>query len=269
MSGESRIALKRVSKSYGDGASAVSVIEHLEFAVPDRQIVTIVGPSGAGKTTLLNLAAGFIRPDEGEVLVDGKAVQGPGPERCVVFQQYAVFPWLTVRQNIAFGLTLRGRRLPKTQRDEVVAHYLELLGLRDFADAYPKTLSGGMKQRVAIGRAYAVNPEILLMDEPFGALDAQTRVQMQEQLLAVMEREKKTVVFITHAVEEAIFLGHRVIVLTRRPARILEDIPITLPYPRTAETRTSPQFNDLRRHVEDLLSGPKAYAAVAANPGGN
>jgi NitT/TauT family transport system ATP-binding protein len=265
MSHGSRIALKGISKSYGAGSAGLPVIERLEFMVPDQEIVTIVGPSGAGKTTLLNIAAGFVQPDAGEVLVDGKAVTGPGPERCVVFQQYAVFPWLTVRKNIEFGLTLRGRRVPRSRRDDIVDHYLELLGLRDFADAYPKTLSGGMKQRVAIGRAYAVNPEILLMDEPFGALDAQTRVQMQEQLLGVMEREKKTVLFITHAVEEAIYLGHRVIVLTRRPARILEDIRISLPYPRSSETRTSARFNELRRHVEALLLAPEANAANAAN----
>lgn len=253
MSVDGRISLVEVSKSFGKHDNAVPVIDRLNLTVADSEIVTMVGPSGAGKTTLLNIVAGFIQSDTGQVLVDGKVVTQPGPERCVVFQQYAVFPWLTVRKNIEFGLTLRRKRLPKAERVTIADHYMDLMGLRDFADAYPKTLSGGMRQRVAIARAYAINPEILLMDEPFGALDAQTRAQMQELLLSVMEKEKKSVLFITHAVEEAVFLGHRVLVLTNRPARILRDIPVKLPYPRTSETRTSPEFNSLRREIEELL----------------
>lgn len=249
-----RVELRGVTKRFGEGSDRITVLDELDMQIRDGEVVCVVGPSGSGKTTMLNLIAGFTRPDGGEVLVDGKPVSGPGAERGVVFQQYAVFPWLTVAQNIAFGLTLRNRSVPRKDRDRVVARYVELMGLSGFEDAYPKTLSGGMRQRVAIARAYAVDPEILLMDEPFGALDAQTRDQMGEQLLDVMDQEGKTVLFITHSVEEAIFLAHRVVVLTPRPARVREIVDIPIAYPRDADAKTTHQFVDLRRRVESLLT---------------
>ena len=183
----------------------------------------------------------------GQALVDGQAVTGPGPERGVIFQQYALFPWLTVRKNVEFGLRTAG--VGAVERRQIADRFIELVGLQQFADALPKMLSGGMKQRVAIARAYAVNPSILLMDEPFGAVDALTRVRLQEQLLATWSQEKRTVFFITHDVDEAVFLANRVIVMAARPGRIVEIVDVDLPYPRTEELRLSPDFTALRNRV--------------------
>jgi NitT/TauT family transport system ATP-binding protein len=181
------------------------------------------------------------------VVVDGASVAAPGPERGVIFQQYALFPWLSVRQNIDFGLKIKGEA--RAERTRIADHFIDLVGLRDFADALPKTLSGGMKQRCAIARAYAVNPKILLMDEPFGALDALTRVQLQTQLLAMWETDRRTVMFITHDVDEAVFLASRVVVMASRPGRLHRIVNVDLPYPRTEEIRLSSQFAELRNDV--------------------
>lgn len=248
-----RVELIGATKRFGTGPGRFTVLDEIDLRIDDGEVVCVVGPSGSGKTTILNLIAGFLTADGGTVHVDGDPVTGPGPDRGVVFQQYAVFPWLSVAKNIEFGLTLRRNRVAADQRHETVQHYLELMGLEDFADSYPKTLSGGMRQRVAIARAYAVEPEILLMDEPFGALDAQTRDQMAEQLLDVMSTEGKTVLFITHSVEEAIFLADRVVVLTSRPTKVREIVPIALPKPRNLATKTNPEFVELRQHIEALL----------------
>lgn len=248
-----RLACEGVAKWFGEGEDRVVVLEDLNFEVADQEVVCVIGPSGSGKTTLLNLLAGFLEPNRGRVVVDGRRVQGPSPERGVVFQQYAVFPWLTVADNIGFGLTLGANKTSAKRRREIVQHYIELMGLEGFENAYMKTLSGGMRQRVAIGRAYAVNPEILLMDEPFGALDAQTRDRMQEQLLQVMAAEGKTVVFVTHSVEEALFLADRVIVLSARPATVRRVIDVDMPRPRDHEVKTSAEFAALRLEVENLL----------------
>ena len=248
-----RVELRGATKRFGTGSERITVLDAIDLQIADGEVVCVVGPSGSGKTTILNLIAGFLQPDDGAVLVDGTPVAGPGPDRGVVFQQYAVFPWLTVAKNIEFGLTLRRGRAPAERRRDVVDHYLKLMDLEDFRDAYPKTLSGGMRQRVAIARAYAVQPEILLMDEPFGALDAQTRDGMAEQLLSVMAAEGKTVLFITHSVEEAIFLADRVVVLTPRPTTIRDVVPIPLGAPRDARTKTTPEFVALRRQIEELL----------------
>ncbi|WP_165367854.1 ABC transporter ATP-binding protein, partial [Phytoactinopolyspora endophytica] len=180
-------------------------------------------------------------------------VDGPHPSRGVVFQQYAIFPWLTVAKNIEYGLTLRVNRRPKADRKKVVRRYLELMGLERFASAYPKELSGGMRQRVAIARAYATDPRVLLLDEPFAALDAQTRERMQELLHETQLTERRTALFITHSVEEAIFLSNRVVVLSARPTCVREVVDVGIPAPRSAETRLSPQFVELRRHLEELL----------------
>jgi NitT/TauT family transport system ATP-binding protein len=243
----SKISFQDVSCVFDLNGTPFRAVDHVNLDVADGEIITLVGPSGCGKSTLMNLAAGLLEATSGSVQVDGKEVHGPGPERGVIFQQYALFPWLTVSQNIAFGLEIANT--PMAERDAIVARCLDLVGLTSFAYALPKTLSGGMKQRCAIARAYAVNPSVLLMDEPFGALDALTRVQMQDQLLQTWARDKRTVLFITHDVEEAVYLGHRVVVMAAQPGRIRQIIPINLPYPRTEAIRLSPEFRELRNQV--------------------
>jgi NitT/TauT family transport system ATP-binding protein len=226
-------------------------LEDFNLSVDDNEFVTLVGPSGCGKTTALNIAAGLLHPTSGFVRVDGKYVTDPGPERGVIFQQYALFPWLTVRKNIEFGLELQG--VSKGRRHEISDRMIELTGLVGFADALPKNLSGGMKQRCAIARAYAVNPSILLMDEPFGALDALTRVHMQEQLLETWDQDKCTVMFITHDVDEAVYLANRVIVMATHPGRIQRIIDVDLPYPRDEDIRLTPEFTRLRNEVWNVV----------------
>lgn len=248
-----RLSIRGVSKTYvGDGRST-PVLHDINLEVSDQEFVSIIGVSGSGKSTLLNIIAGIMPADAGAVYSDRERVTGPGPERGVIFQQYAVFPWLTVRQNIEFGLRLARGRRPAAERRAIADRYIELMGLRGFEDAWPKTLSGGMKQRVAIARAYAVDPEILLMDEPFGALDAQTRDQMQEALHETMDRDKRTVVFVTHSVEEALFLSNRVVVLGGQPARIREILEVPLAFPRVRAIKFTPEFAQMRRRVEELL----------------
>jgi NitT/TauT family transport system ATP-binding protein len=210
---------------------------------------------------MMNIVAGFVTPSEGRVLLDGKPVAGPGPERGVIFQEYGVFPWLTVRQNIEFGLKLSAGKVLAAERNEITQRYMSLMGLRDFANHFPKHLSGGMRQRLAIARAYAVRPEFLLMDEPFGALDAQTRSAMQDLLLEVLQREGKTVMLITHSVEEAIYLSSRIVVVTARPARIRTVIEVPFGYPRAENVHEDPRFGELRAHIRDLVM--QEYAAQA------
>jgi NitT/TauT family transport system ATP-binding protein len=243
-----KISFQNVSKRFEiSGQMSFMALDNLSLDIDDGEFITVVGPSGCGKSTAMNIAAGLLEPSSGRVTVDAADVKGPGPERGVIFQQYALFPWLTVRQNVEFGLEIGG--LPKGERRRIADHFIELVGLSDFANSLPKTLSGGMKQRCAIARAYAVNPKILLMDEPFGALDALTRVQLQDQLLAMWSKERRTVMFITHDVDEAVFLASRVIVMAARPGRLHKIIPIDLPYPRTEEIRLSPEFAELRNEV--------------------
>ncbi|CAN5397400.1 ABC transporter ATP-binding protein [soil metagenome] len=241
------ISLRGVSKRYDTARGSTISLDTVDLDVAEGEFITLVGPSGCGKSTMLNLMAGLLEPTSGTVTVNGKKVTGPGPDRGVIFQQYALFPWLTAQQNVEFGLSLQGMR--KRERADVAMHYLELVGLADFARALPKELSGGMKQRCAIARAYAVNPSILLMDEPFGALDALTRVQMQDNLLHTWEQERRTAVFITHDVDEAVYLASRVVVMSPRPGRISEIVDIPLNYPRTEEVRLSPEFAELRARV--------------------
>ena len=219
----------------------------VDMEIGENEFVCVVGPSGCGKSTLLNIIAGLEKPTSGRVCVKGKEVVNPGSERGVIFQQYALFPWLTVKKNVKFGLKLRGVKEPELSA--IADKYIRLVGLEEFGDSYPKELSGGMKQRVAIARAYAVNPEILLMDEPFGALDAQTRTQLQTELLETWEKEKKTCFFITHDVEEAIILAQRVVIMSARPGRVKEIVPVNIPYPRTQETKMTKEFLDLKVHV--------------------
>jgi len=242
-----KIVFDNVTRRFDLKDSAFVALDRFSLDVADGEFVTVVGPSGCGKSTALNIAAGLLAPSDGEVLVDGQAVEGPGPERGMIFQQYALFPWLTVRQNVEFGLRVKGE--PAARRRDKASYFIDLVGLGDFADALPKTLSGGMKQRCAIARAYAVDPSVLLMDEPFGALDALTRVQMQDQLLETWSRERRTVMFITHDVDEAVYLANRVIVMAARPGRLKEIIAVDLPYPRTEEIRLSAEFTAIRNRV--------------------
>jgi NitT/TauT family transport system ATP-binding protein len=248
-----RIAFDNVSVDFPTAQGPMRVIEHISFDIRHGEFVSIIGPSGCGKTTLMNIVAGFVQPSEGRVLLDGQPIAGPGPERGVIFQEYGVFPWLTVKQNIAFGLRLAANKVGAAEREAICRRYMSLMGLTDFADHFPKHLSGGMRQRLAIARAYAVKPEFLLMDEPFGALDAQTRTAMQNLLLEVLAAEGKTVMLITHSVEEAIYLSSRIIVVTARPARIRSVIELPFGYPRSEALHEDPRFGELRSHIRELV----------------
>ncbi len=230
---------------------SVTAVENLSLGVREEEFVSIVGPSGCGKSTLLRIVAGLIRPTSGEVMLDDRPVEGPGADRGMVFQSYTLFPWLTVQGNVEFGLRLRGR--PPEERREIAHRYLDLVGLRGTEPAYPKELSGGMQQRVAIARAMANEPAILLMDEPFGALDAQTRSVMQELLLRVWEQTHKTVLFVTHDIDEAILLSDRIYVMTTRPGRIKTEVAVTLPRPREVSVMDTPEFIALRQRVHGLI----------------
>jgi NitT/TauT family transport system ATP-binding protein len=220
----SDILFDHVSKIFPRNGGDFTVLEDVCFSVGEREFVAIVGPSGCGKTTLLRIVAGLDRPSLGSVRVGGRRVAGPGPDRAVVFQQFALFPWKTVRENIAFGL--KCKNVSRRERDRVVERYLNLLGMAGTEESYPHQLSGGMQQRVAIARSYAIDPEVLLMDEPFGALDAQTRTVMQEELIRISRVSPRTVLFVTHSVEEAVYLADRVVVLSRNPGRVVEIIDV-------------------------------------------
>ena len=250
MAGEERrvkVKIDHVEKIYDGRKGKMIALNGVDLDIMENEFICVVGPSGCGKSTLLNIIAGLLEPTSGAVYVDGKKVEGTGTERGVVFQQYALFPWLTVMKNVMFGLKLKGMK--DEEAKEIAMKYIKMVQLEDFVDSYPKELSGGMKQRVAIARAYAVNPSILLMDEPFGALDAQTRTQLQQELLETWEKEKKTCFFITHDVDEAIILAQKVIIMSARPGRIKEIVDINIPYPRTQETKMSPEFLELKNHI--------------------
>ncbi len=242
-----KVKIDNVVKKYSGRNGEMVALNGVSLDIHENEFVCVVGPSGCGKSTLLNIIAGLHEPTSGQVLVDGQAVSGPGPDRGVVFQQYALFPWLTVQKNVEFGLKLQG--MPQDKAEQEAKKYIKMVDLEQFAQSYPKELSGGMKQRVAIARAYAINPKVLLMDEPFGALDAQTRTQLQTELLKTWEKEQKTCFFITHDVEEAIILAQRVIIMSARPGRIKEVVEINIPYPRTQETKMSKEFLDLKNHI--------------------
>jgi len=248
-----RVSFEHVSLEFQSSKGPLRVLEDVSYAIGDGDFVAVIGPSGCGKTTMLNILAGFVVPTSGRVLLDGAPVPGPGPEREVIFQEYGVFPWLSVKDNIAFGLRLKANRKSQADIEAICERYMRLMGLVDFARAYPKTLSGGMRQRVAIARAYAVQSEFLLMDEPFGALDAQTRSNMQNLLLDVLATERKTVMLITHSVEEAIYLASRIVIVTARPARVREIIEVPFGYPRSESLHEEKLFGDLRSHIRDVV----------------
>lgn len=250
MAGEERrvkVKIDHVEKIYDGRKGKMIALNGVDLDIMENEFICVVGPSGCGKSTLLNIIAGLLEPTSGAVYVDGKKVEGTGTERGVVFQQYALFPWLTVMKNVMFGLKLKG--MSDEEAKEIAMKYIKMVQLEDFVDSYPKELSGGMKQRVAIARAYAVQPEVLLMDEPFGALDAQTRTQLQSELITTWQEEKKTCFFITHDVEEAIILATKVIVMSARPGRIKTIIDINLPYPRTQELKMSKEFLELKARI--------------------
>jgi NitT/TauT family transport system ATP-binding protein len=256
-----RVAFNNVSVRFPAASGTMHVVDDVTYAIHDREFVSVIGPSGCGKTTMMNMVAGFMQPTSGSVTLDGRPIAGPGPDRGVIFQEYGVFPWLTVKQNIAFGLTLRANRTSAAEREDICQRYMKLMGLSEFADAWPRMLSGGMRQRLALARAYAVKPQFLLMDEPFGALDAQTRSAMQDLLLEVLAAEGKTVMLITHSVEEAVYLSHRIVVMTARPTRIREIIDVPFAYPRHADLHESPAFGELRAHVRQLVMQEYAQQA--------
>jgi len=227
--------------------SPVTALDNISLEVAENEFSVIVGPSGCGKTSLLRLVAGLIKPTEGAIYLDGAQVTRPGKDRGMVFQSYTLFPWLTVQDNVEFGPRIAG--LPSEERRDISRRFLAQVGLTGFERAYPKHLSGGMMQRVALARALANDPEILLMDEPFGALDSQTRALMQEMLLEIWQRSSKTVLFITHDIDESILLGDRVYVMTARPGRIKEMVEVDIPRPRTVDVLTSPEFMSIKRRI--------------------
>ena len=249
MAGENLIKLKidNVYKEYQGRNGKTIALNGVSLDIKENEFICVVGPSGCGKSTLLNIIAGLLEPTSGTVSLDGKVIEGTGVERGVVFQQYALFPWRTVLKNVMFPLEMK--KVPKAEAEAIARKYIKSVGLEGFEKSFPKELSGGMKQRVAIARAYAANPEVLLLDEPFGALDAQTRVQLQTELLETWEKEKKTCFFITHDVDEAIILAQRVIIMSARPGRIKKIVDIDIPYPRTQATKTEPRFLELKSEI--------------------
>ena len=242
--------MRAVQKTY-PGRTTVQALADVDLTIADSEFAVLLGPSGCGKSTLLNVLAGFEQVTAGTVRVFGDPVTKPGPDRAVVFQEAALFPWLTVLENVTFAPRLKG--LARTERDTIARQALARVGLKDFETALPDQLSGGMKQRVGIARALVMEPRVLLMDEPFGALDAQTRLSMQELLLGVWEARRKTVLFITHDIDEAILLADTLYVMSARPGRIKARIPVQLPRPRTLEMLSSTEFNPLRREIMHLI----------------
>jgi len=238
------IEIRGISKVFTSEKRRVVALDDLDMTIADGEFVCLLGPSGCGKTTILRIVAGLEPATEGSVLVHGKNVSSAGPDRGMVFQEFSLFPWRTVRRNIEFGLEIRG--VPERQRHEASSRLVDLVGLKGFEDAHPDELSGGMRQRVGIARALANEPAVLLMDEPFGSLDAQTRNLMQKELLRIWSATKKTVLFVTHSVDEAVFLADRIMVMTARPGKIREVIPVSLPRPRD---RTSAEFIAVRGKV--------------------
>ncbi|MBK6803943.1 MAG: ABC transporter ATP-binding protein [Betaproteobacteria bacterium] len=247
------------------GGAPTLALTPVSLAVADNDFITILGPSGCGKSTLLRIVAGLDRPTEGRVLLDGAEVSGPGADRGMVFQSYTLFPWLTIEENVRFGLREKG--LPVAEQASIARHWIRKVGLEGFERHYPKMLSGGMQQRTAIARALANAPKILLLDEPFGALDHQTRGLMQELLLAIWESEKTTVLFVTHDIEEAIFMASRVVVMSARPGRIKADVAVPIAHPRHYTVKTTPAFSSLKARLTEEIRAEALKVEGAALPG--
>jgi len=246
-----KLHIHNVSKIYPADGHEVLAIDTIDLKIENKEFATLLGPSGCGKSTLLRIVAGLAKPTGGVVRLDGNVIRGPGQDRGMVFQSYTLFPWLSVKENIQFGLEISG--LPKRRQEHIAQEFIEKVGLKGFENTYPKGLSGGMKQRVAIARALANNPSILLLDEPFGALDAQTRSLMQEILTQVWEDLHKTILFVTHDVEEAIFLSDRVFIMTARPGKIKAEIDIPLGRPRSYEVKATESFLNLKKRALALI----------------
>jgi NitT/TauT family transport system ATP-binding protein len=246
------VSLSAVSVRFPASPAPILALDETSLDVASNEIVAVVGPSGCGKTTLLNLVAGFLSPTDGSVLLDGAVAGPPSADRAVVFQADAVFPWLTVRKNLEYGPRVRGEA-SATYRDRV-DHFLSKVGLTQFADAFPKTLSGGMRKRVDLARAYVSDPKVLLMDEPFGALDIFTKETMWRVLGDILEEERKTVIFVTHDIEEAIMVADRVVAMTPRPAKVAAEVPVPFPFPRHLELRSSREFQDMRQRLAAILA---------------
>jgi len=246
-----KLHIHNVSKTYHSDDQEVLAIDEIDLKIKNQEFATILGPSGCGKSTLLRIVAGLIKPTKGIVRLDGNMITRPGQDRGMVFQSYTLFPWLTVTENIQFGLEISG--MPKAKQEQIAQEFVEKVGLKGFEKTYPRGLSGGMKQRVAIARALANNPAILLLDEPFGALDAQTRALMQELLTQIWEELHKTILFVTHDVEEAIFLSDRVFIMTARPGKIKAEIDISLERPRSYEIKATESFLNLKKQALALI----------------
>jgi len=259
----SKLVIDGVGRTFSGvrGGPPTEALQPVSLRVADNDFITVLGPSGCGKSTLLRIVAGLDFPTSGRVVLDGMQVTGPGPDRGMVFQSYTLFPWLTVRQNICFGL--REKAMPQREQDAIAAHYIERMGLAGFEHHYPKMLSGGMQQRTAIARALANDPKILLLDEPFGALDNQTRALMQELLLGIWEAERKTVLFVTHDIEEAIFVAGRVVVMSARPGRIKAEVTVDLPHPRHYTIKTTPAFSALKARLTEEIRVEALKVATA------
>jgi ABC-type nitrate/sulfonate/bicarbonate transport system ATPase subunit len=248
-----KLLIEAVARSFPGvrGGPPTTALLPIDLTIPLNELVVLLGPSGCGKSTLLRIVAGLDKPTTGRVMLDGREVKEPGADRGMVFQSYTLFPWLSVEENVCFGLRERG--LPAAEQRKIAASFIARVGLKGFEHHYPRQLSGGMQQRTAIARALANNPEVLLLDEPFGALDNQTRSLMQELLLKIWEEERKTVIFVTHDIEEAIFLGSRVLVMTARPGRIKADITVPLAHPRHYTMKTSPEFSELKARLTEEI----------------
>jgi len=245
-----KIAVRHLTKSYNSGK--VIALEDVSFEVQPYESFCILGPSGCGKTTLLRLVDCLMPRDEGEIILDGEPVTAPRPDVAMVFQHFGLFPWKDLEENIAYGLALRGR--PREEIAQTVERYIALVGLKGFEKCYPYQLSGGMQQRAGLARAMAVNPSLLLMDEPFGSLDAQTRETLQEELSKILEQERKTMLFVTHSIDEAIYLGDRILLMTPRPGKIREILPVEIPRPRDiTQVRSDPRSVQLRAHIWEQL----------------
>jgi len=257
----SKLVVEQVSRVFPGvhGGAPTRALEPTDLRIADADFISILGPSGCGKSTLLRIVAGLDQPTAGRVLLDGQAVNRPGPDRGMVFQSYTLFPWLTVRQNICFGLVERG--VSGAEQRRISDDWIGKVGLRGFENHFPKMLSGGMQQRTALARALANDPKILLLDEPFGALDNQTRALMQELLLAIWEAERKTVLFVTHDIEEAIFMANRVVVMSARPGRIKAEVPVEIPHPRHYTVKTTPEFATIKARLTEEIRAESIRAA--------
>lgn len=258
------LVVENIQKTFfrpvGNGVVGIQVLGGIELSVSKGEFVSLIGPSGCGKSTLLRIVDGLIRPDGGRILVDGREARGPGADRAVVFQYFGLYPWRSVVRNVEFGLELQG--VPAVERRRIAMENIALIGLEGFENHYPHELSGGMRQRVGFARALSLNPEIILMDEPFSSVDEQTRELLQEQLLELWAATKKTILFITHSIDEAVYMADRVVVMGARPGRIVEEIDVVLPRPRSAGVRADPKFGEIRGYAWEILKKAMREAEV-------